>query len=92
MLLFLKTTMRRYSAIILTVFILLLTQTSFGQGFNKMDTLDQVPQDVKRVISGTITQSFLVDFPGDGIQDFICKLDLKDKTRDVLWTFDPAKT
>jgi hypothetical protein len=50
------------------------TTISSGQSFLKMDTLDQLPSELKEMAAGKFMRALKVDFNGDGKQDFICEM------------------
>ena len=56
---------------------ILATSPIFGQGFVKMDTID-TPDELIDLFSGLSFRTIQVDFNGDGQEDYICQLDLKD--------------
>jgi len=61
------------------ILLLLFPLITFGQGFNSMDTIN-APAVLSEKIPENIKTTFLVDFTGDGIQDYICQTDFLSKT------------
>lgn len=59
---------------LMSIILILLSAEIHGQGFLKMDTLSELPTELKGIVNGTLNKIFKVDFSGDGVQDFICEV------------------
>ncbi len=66
----------RITKLIVLLVLILFANLSHGQGFVKMDTIEN-PTKLDNIFSGIDFQTIHVDFNGDGLKDYICQPNYK---------------